>query len=322
MMQRRRLVLLAGATAAAALSPLPAWSDTWPAKPIRMIVPFAPGGATDVVARLVSERLAAALGQPVVIDNRAGANGIIGTDAVAKATPDGYTLLMTTGGAQTVSPSLYPLPYDSIKDLAPISMVATLGTMIVVHPSVPAKTLQEFIALAKANPGKYNYATGSSLINLVGETFKLVTGTDIVAIPYKGTGPQLSAVLAGEASMTIDPFTAVQHVKSGKLRALAVLSPKRSALLPDVPTLQEAGVSGVELDAWAGMLAPAGTPAPVIKRLHAEITKIVALPDFRERLAALNYEPAGTTPEQFAQLIVADTAKWAKAVKATNFKVQ
>ncbi|UUX97350.1 tripartite tricarboxylate transporter substrate binding protein [Aquabacterium sp. J223] len=287
-----------------------------------MIVPFAPGGATDVVARLVAERLSVALGQPVALDNRAGANGIIGTDAVAKSAPDGYTLLMTTGGAQTVSPSLYPLPYDSIKDLAPISMVATLGTMIVVHPSVPAKTLQEFIALAKANPGKYNYATGSSLINLVGETFKLATGTDIVAIPYKGTAPQLSAVLAGEAAMTIDPFTAVQHVKSGKLRALAVLSPKRSSLLPEVPTLQEAGVSGVELDAWAGMLAPAGTPAPVIRRLHAEITKIVATPDFRERLAALNYEPAGTTPEQFMQLIVADTAKWAKAVKATNFKVQ
>ena len=150
MMQRRRLVLLAGASAAAALSPLPAWSDTWPSKPIRMIVPFAPGGATDVVARLVSERLSVALGQPVVLDNRAGANGIIGTDAMAKAAPDGYTLLMTTSGAQTVSPSLYPLPYDSIKDLAPISMVATLGTMIVVHPSVPAKTLQEFIALAKA----------------------------------------------------------------------------------------------------------------------------------------------------------------------------
>ncbi|WP_409450619.1 tripartite tricarboxylate transporter substrate binding protein [Aquabacterium sp. J223] len=321
-MHRRRLVLLAGANAAAALSPLPAWSDTWPSKPIRMIVPFAPGGATDVVARLVAERLSVALGQPVALDNRAGANGIIGTDAVAKSAPDGYTLLMTTGGAQTVSPSLYPLPYDSIKDLAPISMVATLGTMIVVHPSVPAKTLQEFIALAKANPGKYNYATGSSLINLVGETFKLATGTDIVAIPYKGTAPQLSAVLAGEAAMTIDPFTAVQHVKSGKLRALAVLSPKRSSLLPEVPTLQEAGVSGVELDAWAGMLAPAGTPAPVIRRLHAEITKIVATPDFRERLAALNYEPAGTTPEQFMQLIVADTAKWAKAVKATNFKVQ
>ncbi|MES2248081.1 MAG: tripartite tricarboxylate transporter substrate binding protein [Pseudomonadota bacterium] len=320
MMQRRRLVLLA--SAAAAFSPLPAWSDTWPGKPIRMIVPFAPGGATDVVARLVSERLSVALGQPVVLDNRAGANGIIGTDAVAKAAPDGYTLLMTTGGAQTVSPSLYPMPYDSIRDLTPISMVATLGTMIVVHPSVPAKTLQEFIALAKAQPGKLNYAAGSSLLHLVSETFKLATGTDIVAIPYKGTGPQLAAVLAGETSMTIDPFTAVQHVKSGRLRALAVLSRKRSSLLPDVPTLQEAGVSGVDLDAWAGMLAPAGTPAPVVNRLHAEIAKIVALPDFRERLATLNYEPAGTTPEQFAQLIATDTAKWAKAVKATNFKVQ
>lgn len=187
---------------------------------------------------------------------------------------------------------------------------------------MPAKTLQEFIALAKAQPGKVNYVTGSSLLHLVSETFKLATGTDIVAIPYRGTGPQLAAVLAGEAAMTIDPFTAVQHVKSVRLRALAVVSRKRSSLLPDVPTLQEAGVSGVELDAWAGMLAPAGTPAAVLKRLHTEIAKIVALPEFRKRLAALNHEPAGTTPEQFAQLIATDTAKWAKAVKATNFKVQ
>jgi tripartite-type tricarboxylate transporter receptor subunit TctC len=307
---------------AGALAPLPALADTWPSKPIRLVVPFPPGGATDVVARLFSERLATALGQPVVLDNRAGANGMIGTDAVAKAAPDGYTLLMTTGGAQTVSPSLYKMPYDSIKDLAAISQVATLDAMLVVHPSVPAKNVQELIALAKAQPGKLNYAAGSALIHLIGEIFKLTTGTDIMMIPYKGTGPQLSAVLAGETTMTVDPFTAVQHVKTGKLRALAVLSRKRSSLLPDVPTMQEAGVSGVELDAWAGLMAPTGTPAAIIKRLHAEVTKIVAMPDVRERLATLNYEPVGSTPEQFSRLIAADTAKWAKAVKATNFKVE
>ncbi|HEV7913851.1 MAG TPA: tripartite tricarboxylate transporter substrate binding protein [Albitalea sp.] len=317
MIQRRHVLMLAGA-----LAPLPALADTWPSKPIRLVVPFPPGGATDVVARLFSERLATALGQPVVLDNRAGANGMIGTDAVAKAAPDGYTLLMTTGGAQTVSPSLYKMPYDSIKDLAAISQVATLDAMLVVHPSVPAKNVQELIALAKAQPGKLNYAAGSALIHLIGEIFKLTTGTDIMMIPYKGTGPQLSAVLAGETTMTVDPFTAVQHVKTGKLRALAVLSRKRSSLLPDVPTMQEAGVSGVELDAWAGLMAPTGTPAAIIKRLHAEVTKIVAMPDVRERLATLNYEPVGSTPEQFSRLIAADTAKWAKAVKATNFKVE
>lgn len=318
-MQRRPLILSA---LAGAVTTLPVRADTWPGKPIRLVVPFAPGGATDVVARIISQKLADGLGQPVVIDNKAGANGIVGTDVVAKAAPDGYTLLLTVASAQTLTPALYKLPFDPLKDLAPISIVANLGGVMVVHPSVPAKTMQEFIALVRSKPGKYDFAAGTSLIQLIGENFKKATGAYIVPIPYKGTGPQLAAVLAGEVAMTIDPFTAVSHIKAGRLRALAVLLPKRSPLLPDVPTMIEVGVQGVELNSWAGLLAPTGTPKPVIARLHEEIRKIVAMPDVKERLASLNYEPVGNTPEQFAALMVTETAQWAKVVKETNFKIE
>lgn len=318
-MQRRPLILSA---LAGAVTALPVRADTWPGKPIRLVVPFAPGGATDVVARIISQKLADGLGQPVVIDNKAGANGIVGTDVVAKAAPDGYTLLLTVASAQTLTPALYKLPFDPLKDLAPISIVANLGGVMVVHPSVPAKTMQEFIALVRSKPGKYDFAAGTSLIQLIGENFKKATGAYIVPIPYKGTGPQLAAVLAGEVAMTIDPFTAVSHIKAGRLRALAVLLPKRSPLLPDVPTMIEVGVQGVELNSWAGLLAPTGTPKPVIARLHEEIRKIVAMPDVKERLASLNYEPVGNTPEQFAALMVTETAQWAKVVKETNFKIE
>lgn len=318
-MQRRPLILSA---LAGAVTALPVRADTWPGKPIRLVVPFAPGGATDVVARIISQKLADGLGQPVVIDNKAGANGIVGTDVVAKAAPDGYTLLLTVASAQTLTPALYKLPFDPLKDLAPISIVANLGGVMVVHPSVPAKTMQEFIALVRSKPGKYDFAAGTSLIQLIGENFKKATGAYIVPIPYKGTGPQLAAVLAGEVAMTIDPFTAVSHIKAGRLRALAVLLPKRSPLLPDVPTMIEVGVQGVELNSWAGLLAPTGTPKPVIARLHEEIRKIVAMPDVKERLASLNYEPVGNTPEQFAALLVTETAQWAKVVKETNFKIE
>ncbi len=308
--------------AAWGLAPLVAWSDTYPSKPIRLVIPFAPGGATDVVARIVAQKLTEILKQSVVVDSRPGANGIIGTDIVAKAAPDGHTLLATVASAHTLNPSIYKLPYEPIKDFAPVSLVANLSGMIVVHPSVPAKTIQEFIALAKSKPGQINFSSGTSLIQLIGETFKSATGTDIVPIPYKGTGPQLAAVLAGEVAMTIDPFTAVSHVKAGKLRALAVLSPKRSQVLPDVPTLLEAGVRGVELNSWVGILAPAGTPKEIVNRLQAEIAKIVAMPDVKERLAGLNYESVGSTPEQFTAIIATEIAKWAKVVKETNFKVE
>lgn len=316
---RRCLVLLAFVCC---LTPLAAWSDAYPSKSIRLVIPFSPGGATDVVARIVAQKLTDALKQSVVVDSRPGANGIIGTDIVAKAAPDGYTLLASVASAHTLNPSIYKLPYDPLKDFAAVSLVANLPIMVVAHPSLPAKTIQEFIALAKSKPGQINFSSGTSLIQLTGELFKSATGTNIVAIPYKGTGPQLTAVLAGEVSLTFDPFTALSQVKAGKLRALAILAPKRSPLLPDVPTLEEVGVRGVDVTSWVGILAPAGTPKEIVNRLQGEIAKIVAMPDVKERFASISYEPVGSTPEQFTNLIPVEIAKWAKVVKETNFKVE
>jgi len=316
---RRCLVLLAYVCC---LTPLAAWGDAYPSKPIRLVIPFSSGGATDVVARIVAQKLTEVLKQSVVVDSRPGANGIIGTDIVAKAAPDGYTLLASVASAHTLNPSIYKLPYDPLKDFAAVSLVANLPIMVVAHPSLPAKTIQEFIALAKSKPGQINFSSGTSLIQLTGELFKSATGTNIVAIPYKGTGPQLTALLAGEVSLTFDPFTALSQVKAGKLRALAILAPKRSALLPDVPTLDDVGVRGVDVASWVGILAPAGTPNEIVNRLQGEIAKIVAMPDVKERFASISYEPVGSTPEQFANLIRVEVAKWAKVVKETNFKVE
>ncbi len=316
---KRRLVVLAAAMTALAAS---VHADTYPSKPIKMIVPYAPGGATDIVARLIAQQLSTALKQAVVVDNRAGANGMIGTEAVAKAAPDGYTLLMNTAGAQTLNTVLYKTNYEALKSFEPISQIANIGFVIVVHPSLPVKTIQEYVALAKSKSRPMNASTGTAMIELVSEQFKSVAGTpDILNVPYKGTGPQMSAVVAGEVGMTIDPFTGLQMIKAGKVRPLAVLSATRSPALPDVPTLQESGFPGVNFNSWAGLLAPAGTPKDIVKRLHAEVSRIVDTPDIRARLAALDYEVVNSTPEQFATTLTEETARWAKLVKDTNYKV-
>ncbi|CAG9167294.1 hypothetical protein LMG23992_00773 [Cupriavidus laharis] len=315
---RRRLMLCA---AVLGVMPALAWSDTYPSKPIRMVVPFAPGGATDVVARLISQKLGEALKQSVVVENRPGANGIIGTDVVARAAPDGYTLLLNTAGAQTLSPLIYKASYDPLKSFEPISLISNIGFVMVVHPSVPAKTVQEFVALAKSKTKPLSLSAGSSMIELIGASFKATAGTpDIVSVSYRGTGPQMQAVVAGEVDMTIDPFNSMAMIKAGKLRPLAVLSDKRSPALPDVPTMQEAGYSGLEFGSWAGLLAPAGTPKEIITRLSKEVTRIVALPEIREKLTAIDYEAVGSTPEQFAKTIADDTARWKRIVKETNYK--
>jgi len=297
-------------------------ADNYPSKPIQLIVPFAPGGATDVAARLVSDKLGEALGQAVVVQSRPGANGLLGTQAVAKAAPDGYTLLATTAGAHTLNPSLYKLPYDPVRAFAPISRIATLTGLIVVNALVPAKSMQEFIALAKSKPGQLSYSAGSSIITLIGAQLEQAAGIDLIAVPYKGTGPQLAAVVSGEVSMTIDPWNGLPFIKAGRIRPLAVIAPKRTPLLPDVPTLQETGIEGISLDSWAGILAPAGTPNEIVQRLSAHIARIVAQPDVRERLAAINYEPVGDSPEQFAETIERDIARWRRVVRQTNFKVE
>jgi len=310
-----------GLAAALCLAPALGWADTYPSRPIRLVVPYAPGGATDVVARLFSQRLGEALKQPVVVENRPGANGIIGTDQVARAAPDGYTLLLNTAGAQTLSPVLYKAGYDPVKSFAPISLISSIGFVMVVHPSVPAKTVQEFVALARSGSRPLSLSAGSSMIELIGETFKSTIGAPaIVSAPYKGTGPQLQAVVAGEVDMTIDPFNGMQMIRAGKLRPLAVLASKRSPALPDVPTMQEAGIPGMNFNSWAGLLAPAGTPKEIIARLNHEVSRIVASPDIKERLAAIDYEAVGSTPEQFAAILAEDSARWAKLVKDTHYK--
>lgn len=314
---------LLAAAAAAGLAPLAfAQAGEWPSHPIRLVVPFAPGGATDVVARLFAQRLADALKQPVVVDNKAGANGIIGTAEVARAAPDGYTLLMNTAGAQVLSPALYKAGYEPLGSFAPVSLLAHIGLVLVVNPALGVNTVQDFVTLAR-KPGKaLNFAGGSSMISLIGEQLKATIGaTDMVVAAYKGTGPQMQALAAGEADVSIDPFVGLQLIKAGKIKALAVLSKKRSPALPDVPTAEEAGLQGMTFGSWAGVLAPAGTPPAIVKRLNAELLKILALPEVREQLAKIDYEPVGSSPEQFAQVIADDAERWARVVKERNFKV-
>lgn len=314
---------LLAAAAAAGLTPLAfAQAGEWPSHPIRLVVPFAPGGATDVVARLFAQRLADALKQPVVVDNKAGANGIIGTAEVARAAPDGYTLLMNTAGAQVLSPALYKAGYEPLGSFAPVSLLAHIGLVLVVNPALGVNTAQDFVALAR-KPGKaLNFAGGSSMISLIGEQLKATIGaTDMVVAAYKGTGPQMQALAAGEADVSIDPFVGLQLIKAGKIKALAVLSKKRSPALPDVPTAEEAGLQGMTFGSWAGVLAPAGTPPAIVKRLNGELLKILALPEVREQLAKIDYEPVGSSPEQFAQVIADDAERWARVAKERNFKV-
>lgn len=293
----------------------------YPNRTVRIIVPFSAGSGTDILARVAAEQLSKSLGQAFIVENRQGADGAIGSDNVAKAEPDGYTLGFIPGSPIVMNPALMKLTFDPIKDLIPVSNMASLGFVLTVSPNLPAKNVQELIALAKSKPGKLNYAAGSTVVHLAGELFKYATSTDIAAIPYKGTAPQVTAVLANEVDMTFDPYLGIAHVKAGKLRPLAVTSSKRSSLLPDVPTLQELGLKDYVVETWIGMFAPAGTPKPIIDLLQKEMIRIVALPEVKERLAGLSYDPVGSTSEQFAAQIAADTARWAKTVKDTNFKV-
>lgn len=318
---RQLLAMAAAAWLGAASLPASAQAP-YPSRPVRVIVPISAGSGTDVVARLVSERLTKALGQPFLVENKTGADGAIGADFVAKAAPDGYVLGAIAASPIVMNPAIYKLPFDPVKDLAPITNMAALGLVLGIQPNIPAKNVAELVAYAKANPGKLNYAAGSTFFHLAGELFKTATDTNIVAIPYNGTAPQVTAMLSNDVHVIFDPFVGLQHFRSGRFRALAVTSASRSSLMPDLPTLQEAGLTGVVVDTWIGMFAPAGTPKPIINLLNAEVAKIIAMPEVRARLAALSYEPVQTTPEQFAAQIQADTARWAKTVKDSNFTVK
>ena len=304
---------------------LDASAQSYPTRAVRVIVAYPAGGSIDTTARLVAPRLNAALGQPFVIDNRSGAAGIIGTDLVAKAQPDGYTLLMGSAAAIGSAPSMYKkLPYDPMKDLAPIILVANQPNVLTMHPSVPAKTVKEFIALAKASPGKFNY--GSSGIgatqHMTSELFAMATGAKIVHVPYRGGTPAMTDLIAGHIDFMFTPApNAIPVVRSGKVKALAVTSANRSANLPDLPTMREAGLKDFELVGWIGLLAPAGTPATVIEKLNAEVQKMLN-GDLKPKLLGMGLDVAGGTPERFSQFIKTDIDKYAKIVKAASIPTQ
>ena len=309
-------VVLAGL---AFLVGLQAFAQPYPSKPVRVVVPFPPGGAVDFYARVVQAPLSEALGQTVVIDNRVGASGMVGADHVAKSAPDGYTLLLGNIASLAINVGIYAkMPYDPAKDFTPIMHTIDVNYVLVVHPSVPAKSVGELIAYAKANPGKlaYGSAGSGSLPHLATELFKARTETSIVHVPYKGGGPMVTDLLGGTVQVVIgDQANLMPHVKSGKLRALAVASPRRSANYPDLPTIAEAGVPGFQAVAWNGLVGPAGLSPEVVKRVHEAFAKAMALPDVREKLQGGGLDPVGDSPEEFGRFIPAEIAKWSKIAK-------
>ena len=296
----------------------------YPAKPVRLVVPFPPGGGSDTLARILGPKLGDALGQQVVIDNRPGAGANIGAEVAAKAPPDGYTLLMGNV-AHAINASLYSkLGYDFVKDFAPVSLLASTPNILVVHPSVPAKTVKELIALAKSRPGQLDVASSGagSSAHLAGELFNNMAGTKMNHVPYKGGGPAVVALVGGQVSIGFATTpSVVQHVKSGKLRGIAVTSAQRSPATPELPTVSEAGLKGYEAGTWYGTLVPAGTPKEAIARQHAESVKLLAAPDVKQRLDAAGFEPIGTTPEEFGAYIRSEIAKWTKVVRAAGVRV-
>ena len=300
-------------------------AQSYPSRLVRMVVAYPAGGSIDVVSRLVNQRLTSALGQQFIVENRAGAAGNIGTDYVAKATADGYVLLMGSAASISSAPAVYAkLPYDPVRDLAPIMQVANQPNVLTAHPSVPAKTLKEFIALAKANPGKFNY--GSSGIgasqHMTAELFAMLTGVKIEHIPYKGGTPAMTDLISGQIDFMFTPApNAIAFVQSGKIRGIAVTSLKRSSALPELPTMNESGLKGFELLGWIGLLGPAGTPREIVDRLNGEVNKMLAA-DIRQRLTELGLDAVGGTPEQFAAFIRQDIAKYAKIVKVAGIPPQ
>ena len=296
--------------------------DAWPSKPMRMILPFPPGGGTDILGRLIADRLSASFGQPVVTENRGGAGGNVGAEAAAKSAPDGYTLVLVAPSL-AISPTLYSrLNYDPVKDLAPISLVATVPNVMVTQPSMPGE-LKEFIATVKAKPGALNFGSGGAGTSnhLAGELFNLVAGTKLVHIPYKGVNLAMQDVLSGNVHLVfIGIPAAAPHIKAGKLRALALVAPQRSSALPDVPTVAEAGLPDFEVTTWYGVLAPAGTPRNIINRLNGELVKIMHAPELREKLAATGTEPLTSTPEEFSAYIRKEIAKWGDVIRKAGVK--
>jgi tripartite-type tricarboxylate transporter receptor subunit TctC len=324
-----RRQMLAGIAAAPAF----AWAQSaWPSKPVRIVVPFAAGGTTDILARALAPELQRAFGQPFVVDNRAGAGGNLGAAEVAKAAPDGQTLVMGTVGTHAINPALYPkMPYDHVKDFAPVTLVAGVPNVLVLNPSnaqrYGIKNVADLIRVARANPGRLNMASSGNgtSIHLAGELFKAMTGSFMLHFPYRGSGPALIDLMAGNMDLMFDNLpSAMPHIRSGRLLALAVTSAQRSAAIPELPTVEEAGgaaLKGFEASSWFGLLAPAGTAAEIVLRIQQETAKALQAPALKERLTAQGAVPSGITPAAFAQHIAAETAKWAQVVKRSGAKV-
>ncbi len=314
----REVLLVALALSAAASA------QVYPSRPVRMIVAFPPGGGTDIVARMVAPKLGEALGQSVLVENRGGASGNIGTELAAHAVPDGYTILMGNVAPNAINASLFrDLAFDPVADFAPVSLVASTPNILVVHPATAARTVKELVALAKAKPGTLNFAsagTGSSS-HLAGELFRILAGADIVHVPYKGAGPAMVDVLSGQVQLYFATLpAAMPHVKSGRLAPVAVTSARRSPALPELPTVAEAGVPGYEAATWYGVLAPARTPQAVIARLHDAIAKILSVAEMHERLAAQGFEPVGDSPVEFGAYIASEMAKWGKVIRDAGIR--
>lgn len=320
---------IAGLTCLAALMVQPAApvvAQTYPSKPIRILIAQAPGSATDNVSRVLSGKLGERLGQPFIIEARPGAGGTIGTEAAARSPADGYTLFMANNSTHGANPAVYrKLPYDAVKDFAPIIFIAATPYVLTVHPSLPVKSVKALIALAKTRPGELNYgsAGNGSTHHLSGELLKTMAGINMVHVPYKGTTPALTGLLSGEVSVMFFTVVGIQpHVKSGKARGLAVTTPKRSRMMPDLPTMAEAGLPGFEVTSWFGLLAPAGTPGAIVSRLNAETAKVMALPEVTSALNKLGFDVMGGTPEQFADHIKREVEKFTKLAKATGIKAE
>ena len=300
-------------------------SDAYPCKQIRFVVPYPPGGASDATARLIGQKLSVDWGSQVIVDNRPGANGNIAADMVAKSPGDGCTMLMGNVGPNAISASLYPkLPFDVVKSFAPVTLTTTVPIVLLVNPALPIKNVKELIAYAKANPNKINFASAGngSSNHLTGEMFKSASGIDIVHVPYKGDAPAMTDLMGGQVAMMFTTIVAAMpHVSSGKLRAIAIASSKRSSAMPDLPTIDESGVPGFNSSSWGGILFPSGTPNEVVTKMHGGVVKVLKMPDVKEKLNAMGAEVVGNSPEEFSDYIKAETVKWAKVVKTSGASV-